>query len=82
MPGPVSDSIHPEWGTSGNAAALEEALTDMHTLLGDIIGAEPKYILNVVFDDDEADERVVASSLTRRQWRMLRFACERARENL
>lgn len=80
MPGPVSDSIDPEWGTSSNAAEIEDALTFMHKKLGDVIGAPPKYIVEVVCTMDPGP--AITATLTEQEWRILRFACERARENL
>lgn len=79
MPGPVSESYDSEWGTSSNAHALKENLTEMHKHLSEIIKDKPKYILNVI--DGQPGPNITAT-LTEQQWRILRFACERAEENI
>jgi len=79
MPGPVSDSYDPEWGTSSNAAEIQDALTYMHTKLGNVIGSPPKHILEVVSMDPGP---MITVEMPEQEWRLLRFACERARENL
>ena len=80
MPGPVSDSYNPEWGTSSNAEDIRDALKSMHTKLGKIIGTPPKYIMEVVHDDKPGPN--IGAVLCENQWRVLRFACERAMETL
>lgn len=79
MPGPVSDSYDPEFGTTANAHDIRSALQGMHGRLGAIIGGPPKPILDVVRGDEG---RLIDQELTERQWRLLRFACERAGESL
>jgi len=79
MPGPVSDSIDPEWGTSSNAAEIEDALKHMHKRLGDVIKSPPKYIIDVLVMDPGP---AITHTFTEQEWRLLRFACERACENL
>jgi hypothetical protein len=76
----VSDSIDPEWGTSGNVADIEAALKYMHDKLGSVIGGPPAYILDVVHREELGPP--ITATFTEQQWRILRFACERAMENL
>lgn len=79
MPGPVSDALDAEWGTADNAEALRTAIKVMHMNLGTVIGSPPKPILDVV--SSEAGPTIVAR-FSERQWRILRFACERAAESV
>ncbi len=79
MPGPVSDSFDPEWGTTENAEEIRVAIQVMHMKLGTVIGSPPKPILEVVVDEAGP---LIATELSERQWRILRFACERAAESI
>lgn len=79
MPGPVSDSFDAEWGTAENAEAIRVAIQVMHMELGTVIGSPPKPILEVI--DDKAGP-LIAAEFSERQWRILRFACERAAESV
>jgi len=80
MPGPVSDTIDHEWGTSSNASDIEDALKYMHNKLGGVIGGPPDYILDVVHREEPGPP--ITATFTEQEWRVLRFACERAWENL
>lgn len=80
MPGPVSDSYDPEFGTAERAEAIREAIEAMHTEIGAIIGKPPDHILDVVRRSDGGAR--ISAGLTERQWRILRFACGRAAESL
>ncbi len=80
MPGPVSDSYDPEWGTSANAAEIHEALEGVYDRLTGILGGKtPMYILDLVTADLPLP---VSATLTEKEWRLMRFAVERARESL
>ncbi len=49
MPGPVSDSYDPEWGTAHNAYMIREALSGVHDSVTGILGnREPLYIIDLV----------------------------------
>jgi len=80
MPGPVSDSYDPEFGTGDNAASVREAVQDAYAKLTKIIGViRPIYIVDLA----KADlPRIIQAELTEREWRILRFCCERAEESL
>lgn len=82
MPGPVSDSLDPEWGTSSNAAAIREALDHMYDELSAIIGGSPMYIVDLVDADPDEMGPDLQCTLSEKEWRLLRFAVERARESL
>lgn len=80
MPGPVSDSYDPEWGTGENKREIEEAVAGMHAKMSKVLkGAKPHYILDLVRMDLP---KKIAVTLTEKQWRLLRFACERAGDSL
>lgn len=80
MPGPVSDSYDPEWGTTANGAEITEALKGAYDRLTEVLGGRPpKHILDLVREDLPAP---IAATLTEREWRLLRFATERALESI
>ena len=80
MPGPVSDSFDPEWTTSSNRQDIDDALSTMHSALGIVIGSGPKFILEVV--NMPEDGPLIECKFTEKELRVLRFACERARDSL
>lgn len=80
MPGPVSDSYDAEWGTSANGDMIRQALTGMHAQVSAILEhAPPLYVLELCAA--ELPRRIHAT-LTEKEWRWLRFACERAAESI
>lgn len=80
MPGPMSDSYDPEWGTSSNAAEISEALDEVyHRVSGVLGGRPPQEILGLVRSDLP---QPISATLTEREWRLIRFALERANESL
>jgi hypothetical protein len=82
MPGPVSDSYDPEFGTREVADDIDGALRAVYDRLTVILGNKPPMnILDLV--DAKLDSFIVAGGgLTEREWRLLRFAIERARQSL
>ena len=83
MPGPISDGYDPIFGTTTNAAHVKDAIRYMHTRLGDVIGSDVIPILNIVKPSgDELDRRKLTATLTEREWRVLRFACELASDSI
>lgn len=83
MPGPVSDAYDPEWGTRANGAEISEALKDMYEMVGGILDdVEPVFILDVVRKEFDNPSDLTTATLTTRQWRLLRFALERAIESI
>ncbi len=80
MPGPVSDSYDPEFGTSSNADEVMEAVRGVRDKISAAIGSEQlRDILEVVRSDDRTARTV---KLTDRQLRVIRFAMNRALESL
>lgn len=80
MPGPVSDSFDPEFGTCDNAARVREAITQQVARLTDHLGHELKDIVGVV--DGPAGPRLPARRLSEREARVIRFALNRALETI
>lgn len=80
MPGPVSDSYDPEWGTAALGDEIREAVKQVYRKLSRILGEPPIYILDLV--RSKTLTRKIEATLTEREWRLLRFACERAEESL
>ena len=80
MPGPVSDSYDPEWGTAANGDEIRDALSDVYDRLSGILGGrEPMWIMELVGADLPTP---IAATLSEREWRLLRFACERAQDSI
>lgn len=80
MPGPVSDSYDPEWGTRANAGDIQEELSHVYNLVSDVLGgSKPIYILDLVQEDLPNQ---LTATLTEKEWRIIRFALERASESV
>jgi hypothetical protein len=83
MPGPVSDSYDPEWGTGANRGEIEEALKDVYDGVSVTLGNKPPiYILDLVRDESKERRVMISRALPEKEWRLIRFALERAPESL
>jgi hypothetical protein len=71
IPGPVSDGFDPVWGTTSNAEEVKMAIDHIRTVIGDHIGSPPRYILDVVRENNY-DYKPVTLSI--RQLRIIRYA--------
>jgi hypothetical protein len=81
MPGPVSDSYDPEWGTGSNRDKIAGALKTMHGVVGIILSNSPPVnVLDLVRPN--ALPQPITATLTEKQWRLIRFALERAKDSL
>lgn len=80
MPGPVSDSYDPEFGTVDNAAAVRELIEDGIALLATKLGQERVDILALALSENEG--RSIRLQATERVLRGLRFAAFRALESI
>ncbi len=81
MPGPVSDSYDPEFGTSANVQRMSAALRRLYAdLSSEASLGGPLFILDVV--DSRKLTRRISLDLSEREVRLLRFALERAGESL
>jgi hypothetical protein len=78
MPGPISDSYDPVWGTASNASEVRDGIHEMDVVLTHMIKTlahseeAPRYILNEIRRKDHTKIQV---ELTERQMRILRYAC-------
>lgn len=79
MPGPVSDSYDPEFGTGANAADVAAALRGVIDRATELLGEERKYIVQVAQGEPG---RTIEANLTERDWRIIRFGLERALETI
>jgi len=81
MPGPVSDSYDPEWGTGDNAEQIKESIQSVYDKLSSILGNQkPLFILDLVKSRGMTEK--LNAHLSIKEWRILRFACERAKESI
>ena len=79
MPGPVSDSYDPEFGTGFNAHNLRTAIQEIIDRATEVLGPERKYIVDVVYGEPG---QPIETETTERDWRIIRFALERALETI
>lgn len=79
MPGPVSDSYDPEFGTGDNARDVRDAVTEVRDKVSKTLPEELKPILAVVHGKAGA---LHAITLSEKQRRVMRFALNRALESL
>jgi hypothetical protein len=78
MPGPVSDSRDPEFGTAANAYDVKEAIEQMVTMVHQQLGPELKNIVSVV---NGPPGKIHRMRLSERQLRIVRFGLLRSLEN-
>lgn len=78
MPGPVSDSYDPVWGTAENEGIVLDGIREMDARLTEMLhNSPPRYILDVI---REPNGDAATVTLTEREMRILRFACRVALE--
>ena len=87
MPGPTSDSMDGEWGTRAAADEITEALAGMYNRVSEVLGDRlPQYVLDVVRGEDcsvgSRNGGMLVGCFTEREWRIIRFALERAGESI
>ena len=83
MPGSVSDSYDPEWGTSSAKEEIIDALDGVYSKLSTILGNKPPMDIRKLVAIKESDEEItLAGSLQEKEWRLIRFAIERALDSL
>lgn len=80
MPGSISDGYDPEFGTAANAAEVEEAVRAVCQRITDVIGSKQlRNILDVIHGPPGPS---FTATLSEREWRILRFAVNRALASL
>jgi hypothetical protein len=76
-----------EWGTRAAANEITEALAEMYNKVSKVLGnMPPKRILDVILGEDcEEGSRnggYLVGTFTEREWRVIRFALERAGDSI
>jgi len=79
MPGPVSDSYDPEFGTSQNAQDVNDGIKEVINIIGEYIGPELKNIV-AISRWVNSDHKTITFS--ERQLRLIRFGLLRALESI
>lgn len=80
MPGPVSDSFDPEFGTGENCQLIRDELNGAYKAVSGILGnRDPIYVLDLVNSDLPTE---IEAKLTEKHWRIIRFALERAGDSI
>jgi hypothetical protein len=79
MPGPVSDSHDPEFGTGANCADVRAGIESVVSDIKQMLGPELKDIVVVA---QSKDTKLLRLRLSERRWRLVRFGLLRALESL
>jgi hypothetical protein len=80
MPGPVSDSYDPEFGTGHNAGIVRDGVTEVRDVIGRLIGDPALKDIVDVCESSSPGHR--NCKFTERELRIIRFAMNRALESL
>lgn len=80
MPGPVSDSYDPEWGTSAHGEEIRIALSEVYDRVSAVLGHKPPMDIRVLVCSELDDP--ISATMSEYEWRMIRFALERAQESI
>lgn len=79
MPGPVSDSYDPEFGTGSNAQDVLDGIKEARDIIGETLGEKLSPIVGVA---QGPDGECVEIKLSERHRRLIRFALNRALETI
>ena len=79
MPGPVSDSYDPEFGTGANADEVREAIERLSARVGELLGPQLHDIVGVVQGKAGPTHTL---RLSERELRIIRFGLNRAAETI
>ena len=79
MPGPVSDSYDPEFGTGAGAAIVVQGIKQALEPIDKKLGPGLKDIVEVACS---VDGRLIRMGFSERELRLIRFACRRALETI
>jgi hypothetical protein len=79
MPGPVSDSRDPEFGTAANRHDVAKGIEEVIAIATKKLGPQLKNIVEVA---QGRPGRVYVGNLSERHWRLIRFGLKRALEDL
>ncbi len=79
MPGPISDSYDPEFGTSTRAAIVATAIAEVRDRITKEIGVELRHIVPVC---ESTNGQMSSIEFTERELRIIRFSLNRALESI
>lgn len=80
MPGPVSDTMDPEFGTGANASDVLDGMREVRDLLTQFIGTDRLEYIVAVAQRENGEQKPLL--LSERQARILRFSVDRAMESV
>jgi hypothetical protein len=80
MPGPVSDSFDPEFGTGANAGEVRAAIEGVVARITEQLGPSLRNIVEIAYEGPEGPEHPPAFS--ENELRVIRFGLNRALETL
>jgi len=80
MPGPVSDSYDPEFGTREKANDIIDQLVKTYEQVSNVLGNKPPIYIGDLVDLDLPNQ--LTATFSEKQWRMIRFALERANDSI
>jgi len=80
MPGSVSDSYDPEFGTEENSFDVAEAIRDAENSITDAIGSD--VLKNIVSVVHGSEGKKITVTFSEKKWRVIRFALNMALETL
>lgn len=73
----------PTMRTPANGDEIRDAIQGVYDKLSDILGERsPIFILDLVRSGGDSSRRNVMASLTEKEWQILRFTCERAKDSI
>lgn len=79
MPGPVSDSYDPEFGTSSNADDVRTAIRSVTEKIGHVLGSELKNIVSVAQQGPRGKKLL---SFTENELRVIRFSLNKVLDEM
>jgi hypothetical protein len=82
MPGPVSDSYDPEFGTAANAEAVATEIQYARNLITQLVFGGDEKLKNIIQIVHGKSGEMTSMRLSEKQWRVIRFALNRALESL
>lgn len=80
MPGPVSDSYDPEFGTSSNAQDVADAIREVRLKVSAYIGSDQ--LKNIVDLAQSKNGRAAHHAFSERELRIIRFCLDRSLESV
>lgn len=79
MPGPVSDSYHPEFGTAEKADEFRDCVQDVYGKVSKLIKSPPVDFRTL---PELKAGKTITGALNERDWRFIRYALESLAESI